>query len=296
MCGGVAATLCQTALARAQIPSPPASPRADAAIAAAIDALAALETVHGGRLGVAVVDAGSMRRFGHRADERFAMCSTHKVLTAAAVLDEVDRGEFSLDRRVSYSQADLLDYAPSTKQHVDAGFMTVGALCAACVEFSDNTAANLLLGLLGGPPGWIRYARSLGDHVSRLDRTEPALNTAIPGDERDTTTPAAMVRNLYSVLQGTGLRHSSRVQLETWMLDGHITDSLLRAGMPAGWRVADKSGAGDHGTRNDIGMILRPAGAPVFAAVYYTEAMEPPASRDEVIAQAGRIIVKTLQP
>jgi len=260
---------------------------------AALNDLAALEAERGGRLGVSVLDTGTQRRLTFRADERFAMCSTHKFLTVAAILQQVDRGEMSLDRKVSFTRADLLSYAPITKQHVDAGFMTVDALAAATTAWSDNTADNLLLALIGGPAGWTRYARSLGDSVSRLDRIEPALNSAIAGDPRDTTSPAAMVRNLDAVLLGKALSDASRTRLETWMFDGTITGTLLRAGMPKGWRVADKSGSGENGTRNDIGMITRPGAAPLLAAVYYTQAPGELAARERVLADVGRIIART---
>ncbi len=252
--------------------------------------LAALEARNGGRLGVAVLDVGSERRFAYRADERFPMCSTFKFLTAAAILTMVDQGRMELDRRIPYGPADLLEYAPIARKHVAGGFMTVNALCEAAIQWSDNTAANLLLGLIGGPSGWTRYARSIGDTTSRLDRTEPALNSAIAGDPRDTTSPDAMARDLNVVLVGKALSDASRTRLTDWMLGAKVTDNLLRAGLPHGWRVGDKSGSGERGTRNDIGIILPSEGAPILAAVYYTESPEPSASRDKVIAEVGRII------
>ena len=262
--------------------------------AQARDALAALEARNGGQLGVVALDTGSGRRIDHRADQRFPMCSTHKLLTAAAILTMTDQGHMELDRRIPFDRADLLEYAPITRMHVSAGFMTVEALCEAAIEWSDNTAANLLLGLTGGPAGWTRYALSIGDTTSRLDRTEPTLNTAVPGDPRDTTTPAAMVRNLNVLLIGKALSDASRTRLENWLLNSKITGNLLRAVLPDGWRVGDKSGSGERGSRADIGIILPPDAAPIGAAVYYTGSTEPPSLRDKVIAEAGRIITQTL--
>ena len=264
--------------------------RAHRANAATEAALTALEAAHGGRLGVAAFDADSGRRLGYRAAETFPMCSTHKFLSAAAVLALVDRGERHLDQPVPYSAADLLSYAPITRAHVADGSMTLGALCAAALQWSDNTAANLLLTQIGGPAGWTRYARSVGDTVSRLDRTEPTLNTAIPGDLRDTTTPNAMLGDLRAVLIGDALSEASRQTLEAWMLGGTITGPLLKAGVPKDWRVADKSGSGDHGTRNDIGILLRPHAPPILAAVYYTNSPAPTADQNAVIAAVARII------
>ena len=254
-------------------------------------ALAALEAKNGGRLGVMAFEPSSGRRLSFHADERFAMCSTHKFLTVAAILQLVDRGDLTLNKHIHYSQADLLSYAPITRQNLRAGSMTVGALCQAAIDWSDNTAANLLLALIGGPAGWTRFARAIGDDKSCLDRTEPTLNTAIPGDPRDTTTPAAMARDLDVILLGDVLSKSSRRLLTAWMLDNQITDHLLRAGVPQGWRVADKSGSGDHGTRNDIGLIFRAfPQPPIIACVYYTDSPQAAPQRDTLIANVGKMI------
>jgi beta-lactamase class A len=290
----VCVAACRGLPARGQAPAATRLLASDAMSARARDALAALESRNGGRLGVAALDIGSGRRIGYRAEERFAMCSTHKFLTAAAILTLVDQRQMNLDRRVPYGRTDLLEYAPITRKNVDTGFMTVDALCAAAIEWSDNTAANLLLRLIGGPPGWTRYAHSIGDATSRLDRIEPALNTAIPGDPRDTTTPDAMVHDLNLMLVGKILSDASRTRLENWMFDSRITSNLLRAGLPNGWRVGDKSGSGEHGTRNDIGIIVPPGAAPIVAAVYYTASVEPLSSREQVIAETGRIIAQSL--
>jgi beta-lactamase class A len=292
--GGVCVVVCRESRARAQAPAATRPIASDAMSARLHNALAALEARHGGKLGVVALETGSGRRIGYRAEERFAMCSTHKFLTAAAILTMVDQGQMKLDRRVPYTRADLLEYAPVARRNIDAGSMTVDALCAAAIEWSDNTAANLLVGLIGGPLGWTRYARSIGDATSRLDRIEPAMSSAIPGDPRDTTTPDAMVHDLDLVLVGKALGDASRTRLENWMLDSKITGNLLRAGLPNGWRVGDKSGAGEHGTRNDIGIIVPPGAAPIVAAVYYTESVEPRSSHEQVIAEVGRIIAQSL--
>jgi beta-lactamase class A len=258
----------------------------------ALNGLAALEAERGGRLGVSVLDTGTRRRLEFRADGKFPMCSTHKFLTVAAILEQVDRGALRLNRKVAFTETDLLSYAPIARKNVAAGAMTVEALAAATTSWSDNTADNLLLALIGGPAGWTRYARSLGDDVSRLDRIEPDLNAGSPGDPRDTTSPAAMVRNLGAVLLGKALSDASRLRLEGWMSDSPVTGSLLRAGLPAGWRVADKSGAGGNGTRNDIAKIARPGAAPLLAAVYCTQSPGDPAARNRMLADTGRIIAR----
>src|SRR5947207_15229194 len=154
--------------------------------------VAAIEARTGGRIGVAALDTASSKHLDYRSEERFPMCSTFKFLAAAAVLKRVDNGQEKLHRFVFYGANDILEYAPVTKAHLKDGGMTLGALCAAAIEQSDNTAGNLLLDTIGGPVGVTNFARSVSDETTRLDRKEPELNSAIPGDERDTTTPAAM--------------------------------------------------------------------------------------------------------
>ncbi|HEY4343707.1 MAG TPA: class A beta-lactamase [Parvibaculum sp.] len=263
------------------------------AAANAENKLAALEHRHNGRLGVAILDTGNGKRLAHRAGERFGLCSTFKFLAAAAVLHRVDRGEDDLARRVGYGKADLLSYAPETSKHVGEGGMALGALCAAAVELSDNTAANLMLASLGGPSGVTRYARSLLDDVTRLDRTEPTLNIIAPGDPRDTTTPAAMLGLMQSILIGDALSPASRKQLQDWMLASKTGSRRIAAGLPKNWRIGDKTGTGAKAEANDIAIIWPPKRAPILVAAYYEGGGEPPAARDAVLADVGRLIAET---
>src|SRR6266436_8364259 len=175
-----------------------------------------IEERTGARIGVAALDTGSGKRLDYRSEERFPMCSTFKFLAAAAVLKRVDDGQEKLDRFVSYGAKDILEYAPVTKAHLEDGGMTLGALCAAAIEQSDNTAGNLLLNAIGGPARLTNFARNLGDRVPHLDRIEPELNSAIPGDERDTTTPAAICSDMQKLLLDDALSEASRRQLEDW--------------------------------------------------------------------------------
>ena len=218
-----------------------------------------------------MIDTETGRTLEHRAGERFPMCSTFKLLAAAAALKRVDDSADRLDRVVAYGPGDLLEYAPVTKAHVAAGGMTLADLCAAAIDWSDNTAGNLVLQAIGGPAGFTQFARSLGDSVTRLDRNEPGLNEATPGDERDTTTPRAMADDMRRVLLGDVLSEASRRRLEAWLIDDKVGDKRLRAGLPPGWRIGDKTGSGDHGTANTIAIIRPPERAPIIAAVYLTE-------------------------
>ncbi len=256
--------------------------------------LAAIETRSGGRLGVAILDTATGTRAGHRADERFPMCSTFKLLAAGAILARVDAGRDQLDRRIRFTAADLMAYSPITKPQADGAGMTLAELCAAAIDYSDNTAANLLLAALGGPAALTAYARTLGDPVTRLDRNEPDLNQAIPGDPRDTTTPAAMLADVQRLALGDFLSPASREKLIRWLLGNTTGDKRLRAGLPAGWRVADKTGTGDYGSTNDIGLIWPPDRAPILVTAYLTGTDAPPDRRDATLAAVGRAVAVML--
>jgi len=268
------------------------SPPKESAVRSADARIAAIEAEAGGRLGVAVLDTASGAKLLHRADERFPMCSTFKLLAAAAALKRVDEGKERLDRGIPYGASDLLEYAPVARQHVADGEMTLGELCAAALNWSDNTAANLILAAIGGPEGFTAFVRSLGDETTRLDRNEPTLNEAAPGDPRDTTTPIAMAEDLRTLLLGEALSEASRRQLETWLVADKVGDKRLRAGLPASWRIGDKTGSGDHGTANTVGIIRPPGRAPLIAAVYLTESAKPAEARNAAHKAVAEAIVE----
>ena len=249
--------------------------------------LAALEHQHGGRLGVAILDIGSGARVAWRGDERFLMCSTFKVLLAAAVLKRVEQGREKPDRRIVFGKDALQEYAPVSKQHVGSPGMTVMQLCEAAVTLSDNTAANLLIASIGGPAGVTRYARGLGDPYTLLDRDEPDLNP------RDTTTPNAMLGDMQKLLLGDALSQSSRAQLTQWMIDCRTGLQSLREGLPKVWRVGDKTGQWDGngvGANNDIAIVWPPDRKPLLITAYYTTHTTDVAARKAVLAETGRIV------
>jgi beta-lactamase class A len=251
-------------------------------------AIADLERKYGGRLGVAILDTSITKTIAHRGDERFPMCSTFKFLAAALLLTRVDRRKESLDRRIIYKRGDLVAHSPTTEKHLADG-MTMREICAAALTLSDNTAANLMLDSFGGPPGVTAFARSLGDEVTRLDRREPALNEAAPGDPRDTTTPRAMLELMRKIVLGRALSAASREQLIAWMTANQTGGRRLRAGVPRGWRVADKTGSGAHNTTNDIAVIWPPGRAPILLTAYYTEANASDAECETILREVGRL-------
>lgn len=242
-----------------------------------------------GRLGVAVLDTADGRLDGHRLDERFPMCSTFKWLASALVLHRVDQGQDRLDRRIPYGREVLLPHSPVTERHVGEG-MTLAALCEATITISDNAAGNLILASYGGPQALTRYARSLGDAVTRLDRTETELNEAKPGDPRDTTSPRAMATLLRQLMIGDALSPASRAQLVRWMEMSRTNGQRLGADVPAGWRLGSKTGSGALGTTNDVGVFWPPGRAPVVVAVYLTQTGVPEAARNGAAAQVARLV------
>ncbi len=252
------------------------------------EAVAGLEQRYGGRLGVAVLDTASTRMIAHRGDERFALCSTFKVLAAAFVLARVDVSEESLSRRIVYARDYLVPNSPITEKYAGDGGLTVGEICAAAMTLSDNTAGNLLLDSFGGPRSLTAYVRSLGDRITRLDRRETALNEAKPGDPRDTTTPVAMAKILREIVLGSALSTSSREQLIAWLVANQTGDKRLRAGVPKGWRVGDKTGSGANNATNDVAVIWRPR-APIIVAAYYAEARASDDERNAVLSEVGRL-------
>ncbi|MCI1006320.1 class A beta-lactamase [Herbaspirillum sp. C7C8] len=254
------------------------------------DTLSRLEADIGGRLGVSLVDTAGARHWGYRADERFPMCSTFKFLAAAAVLHRVDQGKEQLSRRIVYHQKDLVPYSPTTGKHTGGAGLSMAQLCEAAMTLSDNTAANLMLASMNGPAGLTRFVRTLGDDLTRLDRNEPTLNEAVPGDPRDTTTPAAMTADLRRLLLDDALAPASRQQLTQWLVANRTGDQRVRAGLPAGWKVGDKTGTGRLGTANDVGVVWTDKGTPLLFAVYLTENAATDARRDAVHAEVGRLI------
>ncbi|WIB59473.1 class A beta-lactamase [Curtobacterium sp. MCLR17_007] len=242
-----------------------------------------LERQHDARLGVMALDTGSGQRVAYRSGERFAFASTNKVFIVAAVL--AGSSDADLDTVVHYDRGDLLSYAPVTSRFVDSG-MTVRELVDATLRFSDNTAANLLVERVGGPDAVERYLRGIGDHTTNVDRLEPELNEATPGDPRDTTTPAQFVTDLRKVLLGTTLDTTDRTFLRDTMLDNTTGAATVRAGVDPTWPVADKTGTGEYGVRNDIAVVY-PAGRAPVVVVVMTSRDQPDATTDDALVAAA---------
>lgn len=255
--------------------------------------LARLEQTLAGRLGVFALNTANGAQLSYRANEPFPLCSTFKVLLTSAILQRSTQIDGLMHQRIKYQQSDLVTYSPITKQHIEDG-MTVAALCTAAMQYSDNTASNLLMKILGGPGAVTAFARSIGDRQFRLDRWETALNSALPGDRRDTSTPSAMGYTLQRLALGEALEPHLQVQLRAWLRGNTTGVTRIRAGVPADWQVGDKTGTGDYGTANDVAVLWPPRRAPAIVAIYTTQAEKDANARNDIVALAARIVVDWL--
>ncbi len=256
--------------------------------------LARIEQALDARIGFAAHNLATGQRWEVNADERFAMSSTFKTLACGALLEQVDEGQLALETEVSFEESDLVTYSPVTEQYAGHQPMTLFELCDATMTTSDNTAANLVLQALGGPEAVTAFARSMDDPITRLDRYETELNEATPGDERDTTTPNAMLATLEKLVLGDVLADDSRQQLEAWMKGNAVADGLFRAAMPFDWVIADRTGAGGYGSRSITAIIWPPEQPPTVAVFYITDTEASFEERNAAIASLGEVVQATL--
>ncbi|HHF0509247.1 CARB family carbenicillin-hydrolyzing class A beta-lactamase [Vibrio diabolicus] len=243
------------------------------------------------RVGVSVWDTQTDERWDYRGDERFPLMSTFKTLACATMLSDMDSGKLSKNATAKVDERSIVVWSPVMDKL--AGQNTrVEHACEAAMLMSDNTAANLVLNEIGGPKAVTMFLRSIGDKATRLDRLEPRLNEATPGDNRDTTTPNAMVNTLRTLIEGETLSYESRVQLKIWMQDNKVSDSLMRSVLPTGWSIADRSGAGGHGSRGINAIIWKENHRPVYISIYVTETELSLQARDQLIAQISQLILQ----
>ena len=254
-----------------------------------------LEAAAYGRLGVHILDTSTGQEYGYRSDERFMLLSTFKLLASALVLHRVDAAQDSLGRRIPYARGDLIDWSPITEKHADGSGMTLAELCEAAVTASDNTAANLILSSYGGPPAVTNFVQQLGDGVTRLDRTEPGLNFKGANSLWDTTSPRAMVHTLHKIVLGTVLSAPSRNQLQQWLLNNTTGAHRLRAGLPANWRIGEKTGT-NRTSANDIGVIWPPNRAPIVVAAYLNDSLASAEIKESTLAAVGKLVADIVVP
>ncbi|MFJ5675593.1 class A beta-lactamase [Streptomyces sp. NPDC093097] len=251
-----------------------------------------LERKYGARLGVYAVNTGDGREVAFNADERFAYASTFKAFAAAAVLRKYSSS--GMDKVIKYTRSDLVDHSPVTEKHVDTG-MTLRDLCDAAVRYSDNAAANLLFDALGGPKGLAAALAQAGDTTTKVERREPELNEWSPGATQDTTTPRAWAADLRTFVLGDALGKDEREQLTQWLRTNTTGDELIRAGVPKGWKVGDKTGGGGvYAVRNDIAVVWPPNAAPIVMAIMSNRGAKDADYDNKLIAEAASVVTKTL--
>ncbi|MEU8357800.1 class A beta-lactamase [Nonomuraea sp. NPDC048882] len=282
------------ATAAATAPAAQAAPSGEAQVK---KELRALEASFDGRIGAYAIDTASGRTLAYRSGERFPLLSTFKAMACAAALHRARTSEPGLmDKVVKWTAADLKPNSPTTEKHVKDG-LTVAKLCQAAITLSDNTAGNMVLKQIGGPAGLTRYFRTLKDPVSRLDRWETELNDWAPKDRRDTTTPAAIARDLRAVTAGGALNPKDRERLNGWLIATETGGARIRAGLPKTWTVGDKTGTNTEiGAGNDIAVVW-PAGrkaAPIILAVYTNRESAGAVTNDAAIARAATILARGL--
>lgn len=261
---------------------------------AALPEFQELEQRYNARLGVYGHNTETGQVVAHRAGEQFAMCSTFKPIAAAAILRDQSKCA-PLDKVIYYPPHEIVTYSPITEKHVEDG-MTVGDIAAAAIQYSDNSAGNLLLRQIGGPKGLTAFCRSIGDQVTRLDRWETQLNSAIPGDPRDTTTPEALGRTYGRLALGSALSDDDRKQLVSWLKGNTTSGARFRAGLPENWVIGDKTGTGDYATAHDIGVAWTTKGTPLVLAVMSSKDTVDAPVDNALIADAARVLARMLAP
>jgi beta-lactamase class A len=250
-----------------------------------------LEKKFDARIGVYAIETGTHRTVAYRPDERFTYASTYKALAAGAVLQQ--NSVHKLHEVITFTKDDLVTYSPITEKRVDTG-MTLGEICEAAIRYSDNTAGNLLLKKLDGPNGFEKALKQIGDRVTKANRFETDLNEAIPGDIHDTSTARALATDLKAFTVGNVLPTDKRKILTDWMRGNTTGDQLIRAGVPKGWEVGDKSGAGGYGTRNDIAIVWPPKRAPIIIAILSSRDTKNATYNNELIAEAAKVTISAL--
>jgi beta-lactamase class A len=256
-------------------------------------AIPRIERSAGGPIGISLLDTHTGERFGHRANDRFPLCSTFKLLLAARLLHGADKQQWAMSERLPVTKADMLFNAPFTEKRI-GGSASLLELAEAMAVLSDNPAANIALARVGGPGALTSWLRSVGDTATRLDRNEPEMNNETPGDPRDTSTPAAMLATSRALVEGRILSPAARRTLFGWMAASKTADTMIRAALPLGWQEANKTGAGSWRARNIVSVITPPGRKPIWVAAYLFAAKSELAERNRQFVPLGRAIVESV--
>lgn len=247
-----------------------------------------LENGFDGKIGVYAVNTENNQVVAYRADELFPVQSTFKVIAVAALLNKSKKDKNLLQQKIIYSSQELVGWVPITKLHVNEG-MTLAALSAATISYSDNTAVNLIIKQIGGPQAVTDFAHSIGNKTFNVVHYEANLNSD-PKDTRDTSTPKDMAISLEKIVLGNVLTPTDKQLLLSWLKNNTTGNQRIRAGVPMGWIVADKTGSGSYGIANDIAVVWSPACKPIVLAIYTNQKSKEAKSRDDIVALVTKAV------
>ncbi|WP_168991274.1 class A beta-lactamase [Mycobacterium attenuatum] len=248
-----------------------------------------LEHTFDGKIGVYAINTSNGEIIAHREDERFPLQSTIKFMGVAALLKQSDTDSHLLQEIVHYSQNDLIEWSPITRKNITGG-MTLEALSEAAISYSDNAAINIIMKRLGGPPAVAQFAHSVGNQTYNVEHYDGALNSD-PTSGADTSTPRDMAASVQKLSLGDGLTPAQQTQLLGWMRNNTAGYRRIRAGVPGGWVVADKTGSGDYGIANDIGILWSPYCKPIVLAIYTVQNQRDAKRREDIVASATSIVL-----
>ncbi|MCF6766562.1 class A beta-lactamase [Thiotrichales bacterium 19S3-7] len=256
-----------------------------------------LELEYGGKIGITVIDTSNNATLRYHSNDRFPYCSTFKFIVVGAILKQSNHNPNLLTQRIYYTKNDIVNaYSPYTIDNLKQGnsSMSVKALSKAAM-YSDTTATNLLIKKLGGNDKVIEFAHSIGNTPFRLDRMEPHINTAIPGDQRDTSTPYAMAYSMQQIALGNVLNKMQKDYFQQWLRLNQTGDQRIRAAAPSNWIVGDKTGTGDYGTTNDVAVLWPPNHKPIIISIYYTQDKKDAKSNNMVLKLAAKVGITALK-
>lgn len=296
-----------------------------------VSALRALWASFPGKAGIAVMKTDGSWMVSYRGDEPMPQQSVSKLWVAISVMDAVDKGQLSLDDQVTLKKSDItLFHQPIAGLIGPNGYTTtIASLLTRAMTQSDNTANDFLMRRVGGPTairelisskrlGAIRFgpgerhfqAATAGlswkpeySFAGAFNTARAALSPAARkaamdryvSDPMDGATPAAIARSLARLKRGELLSPQSTRYLLNVMQSTETGRARLKAGVPAGWKLAHKTGTGqDLRNRtagfNDVGIMIAPDGTSYAVAVMIADTTAPVPTRQKLIQQVASTV------
>jgi beta-lactamase class A len=242
----------------------------------------------GGRCGAAVTHVESGRGAAFGGDTPLPLYSVFKLPLAVEVLKQVEEGKLSLDQKIKVEPAETV---PGTEENSalwrEPSERPLRELLEFSIARSDNTSTDKMLGLVGGPDAVNRRMRALGlDHVEVRSTVREFLKSR--DAHPNTGSPDDLARLLVMLQKGEALAPPQTEVLLAVMARTVTGDRRLRAGVPAGTPVADKTGSGPS-TTNDVGVVTLPGdGGHLAIAVLLDGSKLPDKKREDLIAEVAR--------